>query len=78
MPIQMELLLKNTRLVKLNKKDRAMLQWVVIFLIVAIIAAAFGFTGIAGTATGIAKFIFVIFIVLFLGTLLIHLLRRKP
>ena len=43
-----------------------MLHWTLVFLIVALIAAAFGFTGVAGTAANIAKILFVIFLVLWL------------
>lgn len=43
-----------------------MLGWAVTFLIIAIIAALFGFTGIAAGAAVIAKWIFFIFVVLFL------------
>jgi uncharacterized membrane protein YtjA (UPF0391 family) len=32
-----------------------MLRWAIIFLVVAIIAALFGFTGISAAAAGIAK-----------------------
>lgn len=39
-----------------------MLRWAAIFLIIAIIAALFGFGGIAGAAAGIAKTLFFIFI----------------
>ena len=39
-----------------------MLRWAVIFLIIALIAAAFGFTGVAGTAAAIAKVLFGIFL----------------
>jgi uncharacterized membrane protein YtjA (UPF0391 family) len=39
-----------------------MLRWAAIFLIIAIIAAIFGFGGVAGTAIGIAKVLFFIFI----------------
>lgn len=52
-----------------------MLSWVLIFFIVAIIAAVFGFTGIARAAGGIAKILFFIFIVLFLVSLLLGMLR---
>lgn len=52
-----------------------MLRYTAIFLIVAIIAAAFGFGGIAGTAASIAKVLFFIFLVLFLVSLL---LGRNP
>ena len=48
-----------------------MLSWAVTFLIVALIAAVLGFTGIAGTAVGFAKILFVIFLVLFLVSLLL-------
>ncbi len=43
-----------------------MLRWTIIFLIIAIIAAIFGFGGIYEAATGIAKILFYIFIVLFI------------
>ncbi len=35
-----------------------MLRWALIFLIIALVAALFGFTGIAAAAAGIAKFLF--------------------
>ena len=52
-----------------------MLSWSALFLIIALIAAALGFSGIAGTAVGIAKVLFFIFIVLFLVSLIFG---RKP
>jgi uncharacterized membrane protein YtjA (UPF0391 family) len=52
-----------------------MLSWSVTFLIIALIAAALGFGGIAGTAVGIAKILFFVFIVLFLLSLIFG---RKP
>jgi uncharacterized membrane protein YtjA (UPF0391 family) len=39
-----------------------MLRWAVIFLVIALVAALFGFTGIAATAAGIAKFLFFLFL----------------
>jgi uncharacterized membrane protein YtjA (UPF0391 family) len=39
-----------------------MLRWAVIFLVIALIAAVFGFTGIASAAAGIAKFLFFLFL----------------
>ena len=42
------------------------------FLIIAIIAAVLGFGGIAGAATGIAKILFVLFLVLFIGLVLLR------
>ena len=47
-----------------------MLRWTVIFLIVGIIAAVFGFGGIPAGAAGITKVLFFIFLVLFVLSLL--------
>ncbi len=46
-----------------------MLNYAVIFLIIAILAAIFGFTGVYVAAAGIAKILFFIFLVLFLVSL---------
>jgi uncharacterized membrane protein YtjA (UPF0391 family) len=43
-----------------------MLRWAVIFLIIALIAALFGFTDIAAASAGIAKVLFGIFLFIFL------------
>ena len=48
-----------------------MLRWSLYFFIVAIIAAAFGFTNIAAGATEVAKTLFYVFIVLCLVSLLL-------
>ncbi len=52
-----------------------MLRWAIGFFIVALVAALLGFGGIAFAAVGIAKFIFYIFVILFVVSLLAHLLR---
>ena len=52
-----------------------MLSWAIPFLIIAIIAAVLGFGGIAGTATGIAKLLFVAFLVLFIVS---FIMGRRP
>lgn len=41
-----------------------MLYWTAAFFVIAIIAAIFGFTGIAASAAGIAKLLFVGFLIL--------------
>ena len=53
-----------------------MLYWAVVFLIIAIIAAIFGFGDIAVAATGIAKLLFFIFLVVFVLALIPGLARR--
>ena len=50
-----------------------MLNYAVIFLIIALLAGVLGFGVIAGTAASIAKILFIIFLVLFIASLL----RRK-
>ncbi len=49
-----------------------MLYWALVFLIVALVAAALGFGGVAGTASWIAQVLFVVFLVLFLAALLMR------
>ena len=46
-----------------------MLTWAITFLVVALIAGALGFTGAAHAMAGIAKFLFVLFGVLFVAAL---------
>lgn len=52
-----------------------MLQWVLIFLVIAILAGVFGFTSIAEASAGIARIIFFIFLVLFIVGLILHFVR---
>jgi uncharacterized membrane protein YtjA (UPF0391 family) len=54
-----------------------MLRWSLMFLVFGLIAALLGFTTIAGTAIGIAKTLFFVFLVLFLVTLLMGLFATK-
>jgi uncharacterized membrane protein YtjA (UPF0391 family) len=44
----------------------AMLKWALFFFVISIVAAIFGFTGIAVAAAGIAKILFFIAIAIFL------------
>ena len=57
-----------------------MLRWALIFFIISIIAALFGFTGIAVAAAGIARLLFYIFLFVFIILLILGLLgsRRPP
>lgn len=50
----------------LNFKIQIMLRWTITFLVIAVIAAILGFTGVAIAFAGIAKVIFFIFLVLFI------------
>lgn len=55
-----------------------MLYWALVFFLVAIIAAFFGFGGITSAALGIAKILFFVFLVLFVVSLVIGLKGRRP
>jgi uncharacterized membrane protein YtjA (UPF0391 family) len=54
-----------------------MLYWAVVFLVVAIVAAIFGFGGIAVAATDIARILFFLFLILFLVSLIMGMGRRR-
>ena len=54
-----------------------MLGWALTFLVVALIAGLLGFTTVAGAAIEIAKVIFIVFLVLFLVSLVLHLFRGR-
>jgi uncharacterized membrane protein YtjA (UPF0391 family) len=49
----------------------SMLKWAFVFLVIAIIAGIFGFTGVEEASASIAKILFGIFLVLFVGALVI-------
>ncbi|MEQ9811356.1 MAG: DUF1328 domain-containing protein [Azospirillaceae bacterium] len=56
-----------------------MLWWALVFLIVAVIAGAFGFGGIASASAGIAQILFFIFLAIFVIALIFHFARgRRP
>jgi len=54
-----------------------MLGWALTFFVISIIAAVFGFTGIAGASAYIAKVLLVIFLILFVVSLVVGLSRRN-
>ena len=54
-----------------------MLNWTLLFLLVALTAGVLGFGGIAGTAATIAKICFIIFLAFFVAGLLARSKDRK-
>jgi uncharacterized membrane protein YtjA (UPF0391 family) len=58
-------------------QESPMLYYAVVFLVVALIAAVLGFGGIASGAAGIAKVLFLVFIVLAVASFVFGLLRRR-
>ena len=57
-----------------------MLRWAATFLVLALVAALFGFGGIAATSAEIAKLLFFVFLIVFAVTLIMGLAggRRPP
>ena len=53
-----------------------MLHYAVVFLVIALIAAVFGFGGIAAGAVEIAKLLFFVVIVMAVVTFVVGLIRR--
>ena len=54
-----------------------MLQWALAFLILALVAAFFGFGGIAAASAGIAKILFYVFVIVFALTLVGAILSSR-
>lgn len=52
-----------------------MLRWALIFFVIAVIAAIFGFGGIASGAVAIAKILFYLFLVVAVAMLIAGLIR---
>jgi uncharacterized membrane protein YtjA (UPF0391 family) len=53
-----------------------MLYYTVVFLVIALIAAVFGFGGIAASAAGIAKILFFAFLLIAAVSLVFGLMKR--
>jgi uncharacterized membrane protein YtjA (UPF0391 family) len=54
-----------------------MLHYAVVFFVIALIAALFGFGGIAASAVGIAKILFFVFLVLAVASFLFGSIRGR-
>lgn len=53
-----------------------MLHYAVVFFVIALVAALFGFGGIAAGAVGIAKVLFFIFVILAVAAFIFSLIRK--
>jgi uncharacterized membrane protein YtjA (UPF0391 family) len=56
---------------KTGEEKLSMLKWALVFLVVGLVAGLFGFTGLAGAAVDIAKFLFFIAIAIFVVMLVL-------
>ena len=59
------------------KVMNVMLYWAAVFFVIALIAAAMGYGGIAADATGIAKILFFVFVILFVLSLVAGMFRGR-
>lgn len=55
-----------------------MLRWSIIFFILSVLAAIFGFGGVAADTAWIAKTLFLIFMVLFAISFIGNFVQKKP
>jgi uncharacterized membrane protein YtjA (UPF0391 family) len=77
-PHAMGVLMRRTHRSRAVKRRRMqMLGWALVFLVVALIAGLLGFTGLAVASAGIAQILFYIFVVLFVVSSLIYLIRGR-
>jgi uncharacterized membrane protein YtjA (UPF0391 family) len=61
----------------MNKKGQSnWLIWAILFLIVAIVAGIFGFGLISGISFVIAKWLAIIFVILFIIAVIAHTIKR--
>jgi len=61
----------------MNKKGfGGLLSWAIVFLVIALVAALFGFGAIAGTSITIAKWLAIIFIILFIVSVIAHVIKK--
>lgn len=54
-----------------------MLYWSLVFLLVSLVAALFGFGGISAAAADIARILFFVFLALFILSFIFGLARRR-
>lgn len=54
-----------------------MLNYIITFFILAVIASVMGFVGLAGDLAGIARFLAMVFVVLFVATLAYNIITGK-
>lgn len=54
-----------------------MIRWIFIFLLLALVSALLGFTGIAGAATTIAQLIFYLFVLSLIVSLVMYFTSRR-
>ncbi len=58
-----------------NKKGFTLLGWAIVFLVIAVVAALLGFGAVAGVSLTIGKWLAIIFLILFVVSMIAHYAR---
>jgi uncharacterized membrane protein YtjA (UPF0391 family) len=58
---------------RLEERAMTLLKWALIFLLVSVVAGVFGFTGISAASADVARFLFYVFVAIFLVLLVLGL-----
>jgi uncharacterized membrane protein YtjA (UPF0391 family) len=61
---------------KISTPEDKMLHYAVVFFVIALVAALFGFTGLAAGAAGIAKILFFVFLAVAIVAFVMNMLRK--
>lgn len=69
--------MKTKLLAHVISEDLTMLRWAFAFLVLALVAGLFGFGGVAVASAGIAKTLFMVFLVFAVVALLVGLVTGK-
>jgi uncharacterized membrane protein YtjA (UPF0391 family) len=54
-----------------------MLHYIIVFFVLAVLAAFLGFGGLAASFAGVAKLLTLVFVVLFVGSLIYHMMTGR-
>jgi uncharacterized membrane protein YtjA (UPF0391 family) len=65
------------RLAAFQTRSLDMLHYAVVFFVIALIAALFGFGGIAASAVSIGKILFIVFAILAVASFLFGLIKKR-
>ena len=59
--------------------NMSIMNWIITFFLLAVVAAVLGFGGLAGTFAEIAKFLALVFVILFVASLIYSIITgRRP
>jgi uncharacterized membrane protein YtjA (UPF0391 family) len=72
-----QIVFADSRELQMTEWRLLMFGWMIAFLVLALVAAVFGFGGIAAALVGVAQVLFVIFVVLFVAAFVRYLVTGR-